>query len=50
MLYKNKQDFEKAVLFFNRGEKERARILFENILRENPNDKVAYLYFNQCKN
>lgn len=49
-LDKNKQDFEKAVLFFNRGEKERARIIFENILRENPNDKVSYLYFNQCKN
>lgn len=50
LLDRNKQAFEKAVLFFKNGEKQRAQIIFENILKENPNDKVSYLYFNQCKN
>ncbi len=50
LLDKNKQPFEKAVLFYNKGEKQRALILFENILKENPNDRASYLYFNQCKN
>lgn len=50
ILDKNKQSFEKGVLFFSHGQFERAKIIFENILRENPKDKLAFLYLNQCKN
>lgn len=50
LLDKQKQPFEKGVMFFGQGHKERAKLIFENLLQENPNDKAAFLYLNQCKN
>lgn len=50
LLDKSKQSFEKGVMFFTQGQQQRAKLIFENLLRENPNDKTAFLYLNQCKN
>ena len=50
LLDKNKQVFEKGVQFFYQGQQQRAKLIFENLLKENPNDKAAILYLNQCEN
>ena len=50
LLDKNKQAFEKGVQFFYQGQQQRAKLIFENLLKENPNDKAAILYLNQCEN
>lgn len=40
--------FERAMTAFYRDEKERAYMLFEGVLQENPNDSVAIIYMQRC--
>ena len=49
-LEKDKSSFEKAVLFFEDGQKKRAEVMFENILRDSHDDKASFVYFNKCRN
>lgn len=49
-LEKGKSAFEKAVCFFEEGQKKRAEVMFENILRECRDDKASFVYFNKCRN
>ena len=47
---KNKQLYEKAVMFFNQNQYKKKKIIFEDLLKYNSNDKASFVYFNQCKN
>lgn len=50
MLEKDRTSFEQGVLFFEEGQKDRARVIFENIIRKNEEDRASFVYFNQCRN
>lgn len=48
-LIKNKNIFEKGVILYNNGQFDKATYYFEDVLRNIPDDKASYIYFNKAK-
>ena len=48
-LVKSKGEFERAVIYYETGDYNKASSMFANALKISPNDKGCYLYFNRCQ-